>query len=94
MVIIAYRNNEIHETHPLIYSCKKLRQEGVGINSIELNPLEISAISQLLSDTLNRDLEIVIGLAKIVLKKTQGNPFFVNEFLLTLYQENLFNFYS
>ena len=92
LVIAAYRNNEVHETHPLVTYCNSINQEGIKINRIELTPLNEESICQLLSDTLNRDLKSVEELAKIISKKTQGNPFFVNEFLLTLYQENLLFF--
>ena len=92
LVIAAYRNNEVHGTHPLVTYCNSISQEGIKINKIELTPLKEESICQLLSDTLNRDSKSVEELAKIISKKTQGNPFFVNEFLLTLYQEHLLIF--
>ena len=47
----------------------------------------------MIADALHSDRDVwVTPLAELVLKKTEGNPFFVNEFLKTLYQENLLTF--
>jgi PAS domain S-box-containing protein len=54
--------------------------------------LGLNAISQLIADTLHSDISTVNPLAELVLRKTGGNPFFVNEFLKTLYAENLLSF--
>ena len=64
----------------------------VGINRINLTPLTLEDISQLIADTLRAELKNVQPLAELVQRKTQGNPFFVSEFLKTLYQENLLSF--
>jgi predicted ATPase len=54
--------------------------------------LGLNAIAQLIADTLHSDISTIISLAELVLQKTDGNPFFVNEFLKTLYAENLLSF--
>ncbi|MEG4367791.1 serine/threonine-protein kinase PknK, partial [Microcoleus sp. C2C6] len=67
---------------------------GATINHITLTPLDIEHITNLIADTVRRDRASVILLAELVVGKTQGNPFFVNQFLRTLYEENLLNFNS
>ncbi len=78
--------------HPLIVKLGELRESGAIVNEICLSPLELSAISELISDTLKCDREKAKLLAELVLAKTQGNPFFVNEFLHALYAERLLYF--
>jgi len=91
-LIGAYRDNEVSPSHPLIITLDGLRQNEATINSIVLAPLELESISQLLAETLYSDNEGVKLLAKLVMKKTGGNPFFVNQFLKTLHAENLITF--
>lgn len=88
----AYRDNEVSPTHPLIMTLEALQNQGATINHITLTPLDIEHITNLIADTVRRDRGSVILLAELVVGKTQGNPFFVNQFLRTLYEENLLNF--
>ncbi|GAA6620409.1 AAA family ATPase [Scytonema sp. NUACC26] len=93
-LIGAYRDKEVEirggtSLHPLAIALENWQRAGVGIHSINLQPLQIDAIAQLISETLHSDGEASLSLAKLVLRKTDGNPFFVNEFLKTLYTENL-----
>ncbi|HEY9297869.1 MAG TPA: serine/threonine-protein kinase PknK, partial [Phormidium sp.] len=91
-LIGAYRDNEVSSTHPLMMTLDSLRDDGAIINQINLAPLELEHITHLIADTLHTDRESVRSLASLILRKTEGNPFFVNEFLKTLYQENLLTF--
>ncbi len=85
----AYRDNEVSPSHPLMITLDGLVEQGATINSITLAPLELKHTRELIGDTLHRHLEEVQPLAELVMKKTGGNPFFVNQFLKTLYAENL-----
>jgi len=91
-LIGAYRNNEITATHPLILTLEELQQHNVSINQIILNPLTFEHISNLISETLHHDSKTIEPLAKLVHSKTAGNPFFINEFLKALHQEDLLRF--
>ena len=91
-LIGSYRDNEINSTHPLTITLDKLRQRGTIINQIVLKPLALERVTQLIADTLNSDQEYVQTLADLVWQKTNGNPFFVNEFLKTIYSEDLLIF--
>jgi predicted ATPase/serine phosphatase RsbU (regulator of sigma subunit)/tRNA A-37 threonylcarbamoyl transferase component Bud32 len=89
LLIGAYRDNEVSPTHPTATTIEKLREDGVPVSEISLAPLSAKQISQLIAESLRSDLQTVKPLAKLVLGKTQGNPFFVNQFLKTLAQEKL-----
>ncbi|HEY9704753.1 MAG TPA: serine/threonine-protein kinase PknK, partial [Allocoleopsis sp.] len=88
----AYRDNEVNQAHPLLLMLDELGKFEVIINQITLTNLKIKDISKMISDTLKSDLYQVNSLAELVLNKTGGNPFFVNQFLRLLYTENLINF--
>ncbi|MEW5856020.1 MAG: AAA family ATPase [Cyanobacteriota bacterium] len=94
LFIGAYRDNEVTPTHPLMITLDSLRSQAVIINEITLAPLALDSISNLIADTLHSNTIAIQALAELVIKKTSGNPFFVNQFLTTLYQENLLVFTS
>ncbi|HEY9609206.1 AAA family ATPase [Allocoleopsis sp.] len=87
-LIGAYRDNEVNPTHPLILTLERLRKQGAVLQEIVLAPLTLEPLSQLIAETLHQDADSVRTLAELVLRKTEGNPFFVSEFLRMLYSEN------
>ncbi len=91
-LIGAYRDNEVTSTHPLALSLENLRKQRVVPQKIVLAPLTLEPLSQLIAETLHQNVDTVATLAKLVLYKTDGNPFFVGEFLRSLYSENLLSF--
>jgi len=93
-LIGAYRNNEVSATHALVLMREELKRVGIIAEEITLTCLTLNQISQLIADTLHTETNMVEPLAKLVMQKTEGNPFFVNEFLKTLYTEGLLTFNS
>ncbi|BDI15650.1 hypothetical protein ANSO36C_14520 [Nostoc cf. commune SO-36] len=90
--ILAYRDNEVDIVHPFNLMIEKVRQYGAITTEIILAPLNLAYVNQLIADTLHSSVEQVKPLAQLIFQKTDGNPFFVNEFFKTLHQENLLNF--
>lgn len=93
-LIGAFRDNEVSATHPLILLLEDLQSQAVPIHQVTLKPLSSHHVTQLISDTLRT--QEVSPLADLIMRKTDGNPFFVNEFLKMLYQNELlwFDFYK
>jgi predicted ATPase/class 3 adenylate cyclase len=91
-LIGAYRDNEISAGHPLELMVDEINKNGAIIERIYLCPLELPTIVQLMADTLKSTPEQVMELAELVQFKTGGNPFFMNEFLRSLYTEGLLQF--
>lgn len=92
LVIGAYRDNEVDAAHPLTLAVTQWQRRGAPIEYITLKPLGERDVTQLIADTLKTDLAAVQPLSQLVMQKTRGNPFFVNEFLRTLHAEHLLNF--
>lgn len=88
-IIIAYRDNEVTSDHPLSVTLNEVKEYNLNIRQIRLKGLTVPDVSLLLSDTLNESAQQVQGLAGIVFKKTDGNPFFINEFLKSLSAKDL-----
>ena len=92
LAIGAYRDNEVGPTHPLTALLQQLQEADVPINTITLSPLSQQHLCQLISDTVRSPTQDVLPLATLVQHKTEGNPFFVNEFLRRLHGEKLLQF--
>ncbi|MBD2444322.1 AAA family ATPase [Dolichospermum sp. FACHB-1091] len=92
LMIGAYRNNEVSSTHPLMHTLEKINQGKVLVHQITLYPLKFDHINQLIADTLSCSREVSKPLAKLVFKKTEGNPFFLTQLLYFLHKENLLVF--
>lgn len=89
LVIGAYRDNEVSNAHPLMLTLEEIRISGATINQITLAPLKQFSLNQLLADTLSCSLELAEPLTELVIKKTQGNPFFATQFLKSLHEDKL-----
>ncbi|MBF0552731.1 MAG: serine/threonine-protein kinase PknK, partial [Deltaproteobacteria bacterium] len=89
LMIGAYRDNEVHAGHPLRLALEGIQAAKATINTITLTPLALAHVNQLISETLRCQAELALPLAELCLQKTQGNPFFLNQFLQALYTEGL-----
>ncbi|MDQ3141483.1 MAG: AAA family ATPase [Bacteroidota bacterium] len=88
LLVGAYRNNEVDESHPLSVTLKVLEKEAAGrINSITLNELSSKDVNDLVSDTLHLNPKTTEDLTSLIMKKTRGNPFFIKQFMEKLIEE-------
>lgn len=92
LVIGAYRDNEVDGTHPLTPALHEMQDTGATINRIKLKPLNKAQITHLLGDTLRCNPNKTTPLAELCQLKTDGNPYFLNQFLHSLYEVKLFEF--
>ncbi|PSB45508.1 hypothetical protein C7B80_16770 [Cyanosarcina cf. burmensis CCALA 770] len=90
-VIGAYRDNEVDLTHLLVQTIEKIKTDETTIANLTIVPLSYIQVTQLIEDILgeNTQTEQVKQLSEIVFNKTQGNPFFITQFIQTLYTEKL-----
>ncbi|MCP4297786.1 MAG: AAA family ATPase, partial [Proteobacteria bacterium] len=86
-VIGAYRDNLIDDTHPMQLALDNIDRLK-GIRKIKLKPLRKSVVAEIIGDTLHCSETEAEELTGIIHQKTRGNPFFINEMLKNLYNEN------
>lgn len=91
-LIGAYRDNEVTAAHPLTVTLDRLARNGARIERLSLLPLPQKVIAGFIADALRTSVEQSHDLANIVFDKTQGNPFFVNQLLLSLYEDGILRF--
>ncbi|GAB1539466.1 AAA family ATPase [Scytonema sp. NUACC21] len=92
LLIGAYRDSEVSAAHPLVLALEDIQHTGAVINKIVLQPLCVTDVTQLISDTLHSNTLKTQSLAELVFHKTLGNPFFLTQLLKSLYQEHLLTF--
>jgi predicted ATPase/signal transduction histidine kinase len=92
LMLGAYRDNEVSGAHPLMLSIDELKKAGTTINTLTLSPLEFIHANHLIADVLNCSTPLAEPLTELVLRKTQGNPFFLTQFLKALYEDGHIRF--
>jgi PAS domain S-box-containing protein len=95
LLIGAYRDNEVDAAHPLTRKLRAIKAAGASsVEEIALGALDAQHVSQLVAGALHCETDRVEDLARLILQKTDGNPFFINQFLSTLTDEGLIAFDS
>lgn len=88
----AYRDTEVAPSDPLATMLDEVRRAGAHVSDIHLSPLSIDHVTDLVADTVRASFATAAPLARLVHRKTEGNPFFVIEFLGTLVEDRLLEF--
>ncbi|MBD2302910.1 ATP-binding sensor histidine kinase [Nostoc sp. FACHB-190] len=86
LLLGAYRDNEVSPTHPFMLMVDELKKAQKTLNTIILSPLAFGDMNQLVADTLHCTTERSHPLTELITRKTQGNPFFITQFLKALHE--------
>ncbi|MGK7899993.1 MAG: AAA family ATPase [Hormoscilla sp.] len=92
LLIGAYRDNEVNRAHPLMLTLDEIGKTGATVNLITLAPLDINDLNRLIADSLICPPSLALPLTELVHHKTEGNPFFSNQFLKSLHLDGLITF--
>jgi predicted ATPase/serine phosphatase RsbU (regulator of sigma subunit)/tRNA A-37 threonylcarbamoyl transferase component Bud32 len=92
LLIGTYRDEETDTGHPLHKAREALREQSATVGHMDLENLNPEHIALVTADTLRCDRQTAESLVQVLVEKTGGNPFFLNEFLNLLYSENLLHF--
>lgn len=93
LLIASYRDQEISTRNPLRVTLERLgHTAGQPPLELPLQPLDLDQVTQLIADTLRVERDRCRNLAAACIEKTQGNPFFLSQFLYALHQEGLIGF--
>ncbi|MEO8701049.1 MAG: AAA family ATPase, partial [Kofleriaceae bacterium] len=87
LLVLAYRDNEVDAAHPLEVA---LRGYETAITRIALAPLPLAATEELLADVLHASPPRAV--TEAIWRKTDGNPFFLRQFLTRLHADGLIAF--
>ncbi|MFJ4383123.1 AAA family ATPase [Pseudomonas sp. NPDC089408] len=87
LLLIVARRNDAHASHaPLAVPTT------VHSTTLNLRPLAVGAVAELIGERYHVDPGAALQLAGQVHEKTAGNPFFINQILRAMVEDQLFNF--
>ena len=86
LLLGAYRDNEVSLAHPFMLTVADLEKAATPVNTLTLGPLSAVDINCLVADTLHCSVERSGPLTELIIRKTQGNPFFTTQFLKSLHE--------
>lgn len=89
LIVGAYRDNEVDELHPLVTTLNEIKNSNINIRSITLRALDEVCVNRLVSKFVRSDDEVSATLSTLVYKISLGNPFFINQFMKTLYDAKM-----
>ena len=89
LFIAAYRANEIGPAHPAQLVMTAIENAQTPLQTIKLKSLSEIFIQEWIAESLHwdKDTEDLKQLTKLLYEKTDGNPFFIKEFLNFLHDE-------
>ncbi|HYH99531.1 ATP-binding sensor histidine kinase [Hyalangium sp.] len=88
--LVAYRDNEVSPSHPLVATVEAVRKAGAKVTELQLEPLSLEHVQHLVADSLpGAGSDVIEPLSALVLEKTGGNPFFLLQMMVTLHQDGL-----
>ncbi|MEH1775337.1 trifunctional serine/threonine-protein kinase/ATP-binding protein/sensor histidine kinase [Nostoc sp.] len=92
LIVAAYRDNEVDFIHPLAMTLDEIEKEGGYVSKIHLGNLTLKDVNALIAEALGCSTIFSQALTNLVCQKTQGNAFFITEFLKSLYTDMLLSF--
>ena len=87
LIVGAYRDNEVDETHLLSVSIAAIEHANGRVERLQLRNLEPAHVASLVADTLHCSEATVAPLAALCFEKTRGNPFFLGQLLRMLHEQ-------
>ncbi len=88
LILGTYRDNEVHEAHPLAVMLRLLKDSGQEPDEIILNDLSLKDVTELCHDCFGGEAKVT-EFASIIFEKTNGNAFFTLQLLKGLHDEGL-----
>jgi predicted ATPase/signal transduction histidine kinase len=92
LVVEAYRDNEVDPAHPFAVALRDHEQRGAKLSRIALAPLTLAETTELVGDALRLAPDRIGEAAAVIWRKTEGNPFFIRQFIQALNDEGCIAF--
>jgi tetratricopeptide (TPR) repeat protein/tRNA A-37 threonylcarbamoyl transferase component Bud32 len=87
LLLGAYRSTDIDPRHPLTAVLTELNRERL-LQSVSLKRMSLNDISEMIKQTLEQD-DVPAEFCRMVYEKTRGNPFFAEEVIRSLKEEEV-----
>lgn len=91
LLVGAYRDNEVSLDSPLMHTVEAVRRLA-RVSTIELEALREENVHSFIADTTQSTHDQAAPLARLIHRKTHGNPLFIGQFLKNLYHAQQIRF--
>mmetsp|Transcript_29922 Transcript_29922/g.63473 ORF Transcript_29922/g.63473 Transcript_29922/m.63473 type:complete len:914 (-) Transcript_29922:1454-4195(-) len=88
----SYRDNEVHDGHPIFDLMSSLDSCGVESTKEHLSGLNQNDLNMMISESVRIFPRLCKPLSDIIFEKTEGNPYFALEFLRSLVDSRLLKY--
>jgi len=92
LIIGNYRENEVNQSHPLIIMLDQIKKEKGIVNIITIKPLNLRSTNSLIADSMRCSPKKTLQFSEFCYQNTNGNPFFLKQYILDLAEKNLIFF--
>jgi len=92
LLVCTYRGEDIAPNTRIAAMIEKVCSTSTTASRIDLPPLNLAHVQELLSHTLHCTEDAALPLAKLVQAKTHGVPFFIKQLLDAIYSAHLIEF--
>ncbi len=92
LLIAAHRRKDVDVKHPLAQRLVEIQASRQRVQEIDLEPLTRAAVEEFTADALHCEPAYAMPIAQLIYEKTNGNPFFLTQFLRALTEEELLTF--
>ena len=93
LLLLAYRDDNLSAEHKVSHAVQQMAANGVPIKFLQMHPLQLQQVNQLVSETLGCAPERSVPLSSIILTKSDGNPFTVVQLIRALHADKLLYFW-
>ncbi len=87
-IIGAFRREEVDSSHRLYKVIDAVHGTGIPVEKISIGPLSQAAITRMLAGSSNTGVAAAGPLAEIIRDRSCGNPFFIKEYVRSLFHFN------
>ncbi|WP_437282881.1 AAA family ATPase [Sorangium sp. So ce375] len=87
LLLAAYRDNEAPLEHPLWRLVASVEESGARVSRMSVHPLSAEHVQAWAARALDSEAARVEPLSRILWQKTRGNPFFMEQLLLSLHRQ-------
>ncbi|MDJ0645690.1 MAG: AAA family ATPase, partial [Flavobacteriaceae bacterium] len=91
LFLFAYRGNEVDANHPFRLFKNEVEKTAY-FHHLPLNSLNIESTNKMLAMALELDEHKTKPLARLIHQKTEGNPFYIKQFITVLNEKGLLRF--
>ena len=93
LLFLAYRDDNLSAEHKVNHAVQHMAANGVPIKFLQMHPLQLQQVNQLVSETLGCAPDRSLPLSSIILTKSDGNPFTVVQLIRALHADKLLFFW-